>query len=101
MTTEAGTSREGKTEVLGLSLRIWEAGSGDPLVLVHHDIGNREWLPIHEQLAGRHQVRVPELPGYGPSDRPAWARHPRDLAIILNLLLDKLNVGPATLLGLG
>lgn len=101
MTAARGTAQERTVDVLGLNIRMLEGGTGSPLVVIHHDIGNDGWLPVHERLAGSNRVLVPDLPGYGASDRPAWARHPRDLAVTLNLLLDKLEIDGATLLGLG
>lgn len=98
-TAAVGTERA--IQVVGLNVRYWEGGAGEPLLIVHHDIGNDGWLPFYETLAGRFRVLVPELPGFGKSDRPAWARHPRDLALLLQLFLDKLAVDGAVLVGLG
>jgi pimeloyl-ACP methyl ester carboxylesterase len=92
---------ERSAQVVGLNLRYWEGGTGEPLIVVHHDIGTSGWTEFYETLAGRFRVLVPELPGYGKSDRPAWARHPRDIAIMLQLWLDKLDVDGAVLVGLG
>ena len=97
----ATVGREIEAQVVGLNLRAWEGGTGTPLVVVHHDIGNTGWTAFYDTLAGTLRVLVPELPGYGKSDRPAWARHPRDLAMILGLWLDKLDVDDAVLVGLG
>jgi pimeloyl-ACP methyl ester carboxylesterase len=99
--TTASTGQQQSVQVAGLNVQYWEGGTGEPLVVIHHDIGSRGWEPLHEALAGRNRVLVPELPGYGKSDRPAWARHPRDLAMLVGLFLDKLNVERATLVGLG
>jgi pimeloyl-ACP methyl ester carboxylesterase len=99
MTTTTGT--EQSVQVAGLSVRYWEGGTGEPLLVVHHDIGNDGWVDFYHQLAGRYRVLAPELPGYGRSDRPAWARHPRDLAMLLQLYLDKLGIDSAVLVGLG
>lgn len=96
-----GVGQERSVDVVGLNVRLWEGGAGEPLLVVHHDIGNHGWTPLYEDLAGSFRVLVPELPGYGRSDRPAWARHPRDLAIILQLMLDKLGIDQAVLVGLG
>jgi pimeloyl-ACP methyl ester carboxylesterase len=98
-TTTVGQERS--IQVAGLNIQYWEGGTGEPLVVVHHDIGNSGWVPFYEALAGSFRVLVPELPGFGKSDRPAWARHPRDIALLLQLLLDKLEIGAATLVGLG
>jgi pimeloyl-ACP methyl ester carboxylesterase len=88
-------------QVAGLNIRYWEGGTGEPLLVVHHDIGTTGWNPFYDALAGRFRVLVPELPGYGKSDRPAWARHPRDMALILGLMLDQLGIDSAVLVGLG
>lgn len=82
-------------------VHLLRGGTGDPLVVLHHDIGNFGWLPLYDRLAGRFSVYVPDLPGFGASDRPDWARHPRDLAIMIHLLLDELGVDQAVFLGLG
>jgi pimeloyl-ACP methyl ester carboxylesterase len=100
MTTSI-VGQERDVEVAGLTVRYWEGGTGEPVLGVHHDIGNSGWTPFYEALAGRFRVIVPELPGYGKSDRPAWARHPRDLAILLHLMLDKLEIDSTVLVGLG
>lgn len=98
-TTHAGQHRS--TQVAGLTIQYWEGGAGEPLVIVHHDIGTSGGTAFPERLAQQYRVLVPELPGYGKSDRPAWARHPRDMALLLNLMLDGLDVGRMTLVGLG
>lgn len=97
----AAVGQERSVQVVGLNIQYWEGGSGEPLLVVHHDIGNQGWTPFYDALAGRFRVIVPELPGFGKSDRPAWARHPRDLAMILELMLDKLDIDSAVLVGLG
>ena len=93
--------QEQSVEVAGLTVRYWEGGAGEPLVVVHHDIGSGGWTPFCDGLAAQFRVIVPELPGFGKSDRPAWARHPRDIAILLHLMLDALDIETVTLAGLG
>ncbi|MGH2586668.1 MAG: alpha/beta fold hydrolase [Dehalococcoidia bacterium] len=100
-TSTTGVGQERSVQVAGLNVQYWEGGAGAPLVVVHHDIGNNGWTDLYERLAGDFRVIVPELPGYGKSDRPAWARHPRDLAMLLGLMLDKLDLDAVTLVGLG
>jgi pimeloyl-ACP methyl ester carboxylesterase len=95
------TAQERSAQVAGLNVQYWEGGTGEPLVVIHHDIGNNGWTPFYEALAGQFRVIVPELPGYGKSDRPAWARHPRDMAMLLELMLDGLELDSIALVGLG
>jgi pimeloyl-ACP methyl ester carboxylesterase len=88
-------------EVAGLALRVLHKGTGAPLVVLHDSLGNLGWLPVHERLAETFAVWVPDLPGYGKSDRPEWARSPRDLAVLVLQLLDRLGLNQTALVGLG
>lgn len=88
-------------EVAGSGIRLLEGGSGQPLLLLHHSTGSVGWLPLYERLAESFAVMVPDLPGYGQSMRPAWAREPRDLAILMHQLLDSQGVDQAVLVGSG
>ncbi len=101
MTTTSSTVTEQKIEIVGQSLRLQQDGSGAPLVLLHHSTGHTGWMPLYERLAESFAVTVPDLPGYGESERPDWAREPRDIAVVMQRLLDKLDLEDVTLVGLG
>lgn len=106
MTTTTPTWTEEVTGLATGKVRHLRGGKGNPLVVLHRDIGSAGWPGLHEQLAQRFTVLAPDLPGYSaPSlpqaDIPQWARHPRDLAIIMLQWLDKLRIDGATLVGLG
>lgn len=92
---------EQTTPVAGCAIRSRAGGSGPPLVVVHHSIGPVGWTPLFDDLAKDHQVVAPDLPGYGDSTRPDWARDPRDLAILLGLWLDAQKLAGARIVGLG
>ncbi|HEX6870910.1 MAG TPA: alpha/beta hydrolase [Micromonosporaceae bacterium] len=57
-------------DVDGVRTRLIEMGDGSPLVLLHGAIecGGALWAPVLPQLAARHRVLVPDLPGLGGSD---------------------------------
>ena len=93
--------REMTVAVSGLPVRLRIAGSGKPLLVLHHDIGTLEQLPVYASLVAGHQVFLPEHPGYGQSERPAWMRSVRDLAAVYQGLLAELDLASVTLLGLG
>lgn len=99
--TTTQTYTEETTSVTGLSVRVLRGGQGPSLVWLHHSTGSVGWLPVHEKLSENFTVIVPDLPGFGQSDRPVWARHPRDLALLMNRVIDKLDLGPVTLVGGG
>ena len=83
-------------------IKLLEQGTGAPVVVLHHSWGSAGWLPFHDRLADSGaRVVVPDLPGWGGSERPAWAREPRDIAIIVSHMLDALDLSDAKLVGLG
>jgi pimeloyl-ACP methyl ester carboxylesterase len=88
-------------QVGGLGIRVLRKGEGPPLLVLHDSLGNLGWVPFYERLSASYSVLVPDLPGYGKSDRPDWARSPRDLAILVQQLLDHLDLEHITLVGLG
>ncbi len=87
--------------VAGLAINVIRHGSGEPLVVLHRSSGNLGWGPLQEELAKRFTVYLVDMPGYGRSERPEWARTPRDLAILLNGLLRELDLDGVHLVGLG
>ena len=99
--TTTQTWTEEFVEVAGGRVHLMRGGAGDPLVVLHHDVGPTGWLPFHEQLAGRFTVYAPTHPGYGQSDRPVWMRSVRDQAIVYQWLLAELQLDNVTLVGLG
>src|SRR5271156_7166973 len=95
------SGRESVVEVAGKKILLARAGSGRPLVVLHHDIGSPDRLPFYDELASHFDVLVPHHPGYGKSERPQWLRHVRDVAVIYQWLLSGLAVERASLMGLG
>jgi 4,5:9,10-diseco-3-hydroxy-5,9,17-trioxoandrosta-1(10),2-diene-4-oate hydrolase len=57
------------TQVEGLRVRFWQAGSGHAIVLVHGLLGySFNWRRVIPDLAKSHKVFVPDLPGAGFSE---------------------------------
>jgi pimeloyl-ACP methyl ester carboxylesterase len=66
--------RSGFVEVLGLRMRVREAGEGEPVLLLHGlGVSGRYFMPLASVLAARRHVIVPDLPGWGRSERPSRA----------------------------
>ena len=102
--TVAQTWSESFIEVAGGQVELLSGGSGEPLIVLHYDIGNPGWIPFYEALAEQFTVYVPSHPGYGKSDRPDWMRNVRDLAIVHQWLVKELkldNTSLPSLVGLG
>jgi pimeloyl-ACP methyl ester carboxylesterase len=82
-------------------LHYLRGGAGEPVVVLHHSTGSLGWIPFCAELAREFDVIVPDLPGYGRSERPEWAREPRDLAILVGRAIEALGLEDATVVGLG
>lgn len=95
------TPTESFLEVAGGKLQMLKAGSGRPILILHHDIGNPGWLPFYDELSHDFTVHVPSHPGFGKSDRPEWMRTVRDLAIVYHWLLADLKLDLLAVVGLG
>lgn len=101
MTTGSATQIDESITVAGGAVLYLRKGGGPPLVVLHHSIVSVGWLPPCEQLAQRFTVYVPNLPGFGRSELPGWARNVRDIAILTQLTLDGLVLDRVTLMGFG
>jgi pimeloyl-ACP methyl ester carboxylesterase len=96
----AGAGTPAETVVAGVTIRSRHHGEGPPIVVLHHSFGN-PGLAFQQALATDHHVAVPDLPGFGESERPDWARHPRDLALLIGHWLRKRGLDGVTLVGCG
>lgn len=79
-------------------------GSGPTVVLLHGIPGQgRAWERVHAELEGKFDVVVPDLIGFGDSDRPSKPTienvGPAAQAARVAELLDELAVPPATVVG--
>ena len=95
------TASEQTVEVAGLEIALRETGAGPSLLLLHRSTGYLAWGPLEDALAASFRVIVPDLPGYGQSERPDWAREPRDVAVLIQRLIEQLELQEVTLVGLG
>ena len=87
--------------VAGTKMHVSRGGSGRPLLVLHHDIGTPDRLPLYDELAQHYTVLLPHHPGWGRSERPQWLRSARDVAAMHQWLLAELRIDDCTLLGLG
>ena len=84
-----------------VQMRLTQAGEGEPLLVLHDDVGTPGWPLLHRQLARSFAVYAPSHPGYDGSDRPAWMRSVRDVAIAHLSAMRSLEIESASLVGLG
>ena len=81
-----------KLAVRGCNITLMRGGAGRPLLILHGAGGAGSWLPYMADLAARHDVIVPEHPGFGASDTPDWLDTIPDLANFYLDFLDQLDL---------
>ena len=95
-------SEHAQMEVVpGGELEIYRDGHGPQLVVLHGAYGWWGWEPVHEQLAERFTVVAPCHPGFGHSPRFAEVDSMDDLAYFYLDYLERANLVPARVVGLG
>lgn len=95
------SERDVNVTSLGLRAHVIEAGSGEPLLLVHGGNGvGAHWLPLMERLVGWRMI-VPDRPGCGLTD--GFLYDGVDMrahgAAFLEGVLDALEVESASIIG--
>lgn len=88
-------------EVRGYQLRVTRSGEGRPLLVLSDFLGPQSWQPYMDALAARHEVILPEHPGFGAQPVPAWLDNVSDLANFYLDFMDALGLERVTLLGCG
>ena len=88
-------------QVLGHRIHYWDAGQGDPIVLIHGFSGSAvfEWGPVFEPLARRHRVVALQVIGFAPSEQPDIAYTTETLVNHLGEFMRALGLENVTLLG--
>jgi pimeloyl-ACP methyl ester carboxylesterase len=88
-------------QVLGHRIRYWEAGEGDPIVLVHGFSGSApfEWAPVIPGLARRNRVIALQVIGFEPSEQPDIAYTTEALVRHLGGFMSALKLHNITLVG--
>jgi len=73
-------------------LHVWTAGSGSPVVLLHgYPQSGIMWRKVAPALAGRFKVVVPDLRGYGESDKPRDGYDKKTMARDIHALMVELR----------
>ena len=80
-------------EAAGIKLHIIKGGTGQPLLLLHDELGHPGWLRYHAALAQHYTLYMPLHPGCGQSEGLDWVMNMRDLACWYLDALDELGLG--------
>src|SRR6266581_1251886 len=81
-----------RRSISGCTVALNRGGAGRPLLYLHGANGAAAVQPFMEELAREYEVLVPEHPGFGGSDEPAWLDSIHDLAYFYLDFLEALNL---------
>jgi len=88
------------TEANGVRLRYLVAGRGSPVVLVHgYTQTSHMWLPLMQELSGRHTVVAPDLRGAGGSAKPESGYDKKTMANDVHALTKALGFERVSIVG--
>lgn len=83
----------------GSSIRMFRGGAGQPALFLHGGAGLSAWTPFFQALSQHFDLIVPEHPGFGESDNPAWLNSVGDLALFYLDFLEEMNLNRVHLIG--
>jgi pimeloyl-ACP methyl ester carboxylesterase len=85
--------------VADCSVSVMRGGAGSPVLFLHGAGGAGIWLPFMAALSDRHDVIVPDHPGFGRSERPEWLDELSDLAYFYLDFIEALGLDRIHLIG--
>jgi pimeloyl-ACP methyl ester carboxylesterase len=86
-------------DLLDCTVQYRRRGSGPPLLFLHGAAGVPGWTPWMARLAERFDVIVPDHPGFGASETPAWFDNIHDLAYFYLDFITALDLRDVHLVG--
>jgi len=100
MATSTQPWTEETLRVAGTDLHMIKGGTGEPLLVLHDEMGHHRWLRFHAELAQNYTLHIPEHPGFGKSPRIDWIMNMRDMAGWYLQAMDELGLDQVKVLGL-
>src|ERR1700729_122478 len=83
----------------GLTLRVDESGSGQPVLFLHGGGGPQSIAGFAQNLSAYARVLLPVHPGFAGEPRPDWYNGIDDLAITYLELLERLDLDNVLVIG--
>ena len=99
ITSRTQTWTEEIHNVAGADLQLFKGGTGEPLLILHDEIGHHGWLRFHEALAQHYTLYIPSHPGFGKTPALDWIMNVRDMAGWYLQALDELGLGRINVAG--
>jgi pimeloyl-ACP methyl ester carboxylesterase len=86
-------------DVRGTKITLKRGGKGRKLLYLHGANGAATVQPFMEMLAKNYEMLIPEHPGFGGSEEPAWLDTIHDLAYFYLDLLEQMDLRDVHLVG--
>lgn len=83
----------------GTEVQMISGGTGEPLLILHDEMGHHSCLKYHEALSKFYKIYIPSHPGFGKSPTLPWIMNMRDMAGCYLHILDDLALGPVNVVG--
>jgi pimeloyl-ACP methyl ester carboxylesterase len=99
MATNTQEWRAETVPVAGAELTFIEGGTGNPVLVLHEELGHPGWLRWHSELARSRTLLIPHHPGFGRSPRVEWVSNIRDLAGFYARVLRERKLSPIDVIG--
>ena len=95
------TPQDRYVKIGDINIRYWAEGDKGSNVILIHGLGASAdiWMNNISALAERHRVYVPDLVGFGHSDKPRVEYSPLYMAAFINAFMTTLNIKDAFLIG--
>ena len=93
---------EGKEQSLRVGandLVVIQGGSGQPVLVLHEELGHPGWMQWHNELAGSRTLMIPQHPGFGKTPLIKWIRNVRDLACFYSRFIREQGLVPIDVIG--
>ena len=91
--------REETARVAGTELTFIQGGIGNPLLVLHEELGFPGWTRWHSELARHRTLLIPLHPGFGKSPRVEWVNSVRDLAGFYARVVRERGLSPVDVIG--
>jgi pimeloyl-ACP methyl ester carboxylesterase len=88
------TVRVGEDELI-----VIRGGQGNPVLVLHDELGYPGWLNWNADLAAERELIIPLLPGFGRAPRIDWVFSWRDLIQVLARWLREQKLAPIDVIG--
>jgi len=100
MATSAQIWSEKIVEAAGGAVQLVKGGDGEPLLILHDELGHPGWLNYHQALAQDYTLYIPSHSGFGDTVRQEWIMNMRDMAGWYLEVLDDLGLDRVNLMGI-